>query len=453
PTQQSIQLFEEDFFHEHSRLAHFNLASLAVGRLINSRDIPSSNIKENSVISQDISERKTSEYSARIQNKSLDRDPSKFQSGLNKKLSTIAYSTPEICMSPSKFQSYAVKQEVISNPNSKHKILKLRVLLPDSNVLRFMPGYHVFFQFVDKNSSKMTTRSYSPIRYENKDSVDFLIKVYSEGLMTTYLETCKIVRVRGPILFAPRLLNAKSPNGCWSVLGMIAGGTGLTPMLNLIDFHLINSPRDPHTGIPTVSMHLLNMNTSDNNMFYLDELARLENISMGALTIVNLATVISNDGWTGLTGDINPEFIQASMPSPSHRATFTADNLQQNSLSPPKKLNTDSLSRNPYKTRTPVTNQEMEPNRNMYLSNDVQGRQQPIPNINFNSGTMTRSDSKSRISTMGSVNFKGLDFYSGTAQENSENLCIVVCGPSKMNLKVFETLRKMGYSDDSIVIL
>ncbi|KAJ3128441.1 hypothetical protein HK098_004518 [Nowakowskiella sp. JEL0407] len=73
--------------------------------------------------------------------------------------------------------------------------------------------------------------------------------------------------MRGPVTSNPAVLNRFTDDKCFEVIGMIALGTGVAPMLCIIDYHLKNVGRDYKTDIPKVKMHLLYVNKSDKDAF------------------------------------------------------------------------------------------------------------------------------------------------------------------------------------------
>lgn len=72
---------------------------------------------------------------------------------------------------------------------------------------------------------------------ESSFLLQFAIKLYPKGRMSRFLSSLKIgdvIRIKGPHgrpLFSPR------DDKCWTQLYMIAGGSGLTPMLQLLNYH------------------------------------------------------------------------------------------------------------------------------------------------------------------------------------------------------------------------
>ncbi|CAI2195995.1 7163_t:CDS:2, partial [Funneliformis geosporum] len=107
------------------------------------------------------------------------------------------------------------------------------------------------------------------------------------------------------------LLNPNSFDGCWDELFMICGGTGITPMLQLIRYHLahIKSNNEPGQKQRRIHMHLLFGNRTIEDVI---DGIRLEEYSLSSRGMLTISYVLSNppEEWSGLQGQINPGIIQ-----------------------------------------------------------------------------------------------------------------------------------------------
>ncbi|CAM9750675.1 unnamed protein product, partial [Choristocarpus tenellus] len=134
-----------------------------------------------------------------------------------------------------------------------HDTRRFRFSLPSpTHVLGLPIGQHISLRFEEAATGKVVTRSYTPTSSdEDLGYVDLVIKVYfpnvepkfpDGGQMSMHLERRKIgdtVDMRGP-----KGNLTYCGNGVFSIkrrddrkvtkLGMIAGGTGITPMLQII---------------------------------------------------------------------------------------------------------------------------------------------------------------------------------------------------------------------------
>lgn len=119
-------------------------------------------------------------------------------------------------------------------------------------------GNHVYI--CARKAGSLIMRAYTPISSDELlGYVDFLIKVYYKnihpkfpegGAMTQYLDELKVgdeIEVKGPIGHFTYLGNgyfkANKTLRQTSHISMVAGGTGITPMLQLIQ-HILSSPTD-----------------------------------------------------------------------------------------------------------------------------------------------------------------------------------------------------------------
>uniref|UniRef100_A0ABI7YQB8 NADH-cytochrome b5 reductase n=1 Tax=Felis catus TaxID=9685 RepID=A0ABI7YQB8_FELCA len=198
-------------------------------------------------------------------------------------------STPAITLeSPDiKYPLRLIDKEVIN-----HDTRRFRFALPSPQHILGLPvGQHIYLSArIDGN---LVIRPYTPVSSDDdKGFVDLVIKVYFKdthpkfpagGKMSQYLESMKIgdtIEFRGPngLLvyqgkgkFAirpdkksnPVIKTAKS-------VGMIAGGTGITPMLQVI--RAIMKDPDDHTVC-----HLLFANQTEKDILLRPELEELRN--------------------------------------------------------------------------------------------------------------------------------------------------------------------------------
>ncbi|XP_057390315.1 NADH-cytochrome b5 reductase 1 isoform X2 [Balaenoptera acutorostrata] len=147
-----------------------------------------------------------------------------------------------------------------------HNTKRFRFALPTAHHVLGLPvGKHVYLSA--RIDGSLVIRPYTPITSdEDQGYVDLVIKVYLKGVhprfpeggkMSQYLDSLKtgdVVEFRGPsglLTYAGKGMfsiqpNKKSPPEprVARKLGMIAGGTGITPMLQLIQA-ILKDPEDP----------------------------------------------------------------------------------------------------------------------------------------------------------------------------------------------------------------
>ncbi|KAI8810446.1 heme peroxidase [Cladochytrium replicatum] len=325
------------FFHEHSRLAHFQLGALAMGRL-----------KRPSVVENEGDNVDDGDEESRMQKLLHDEEQpveivysSEGDDGMmgltivapkNELFGPTATLIPmrrgavrSSPLSASEYRHFSLvnKKKVIkySVPGKPETYKFVFLFSNPKDILIVRPGEHVYLQFPDLENGNIVTRAYTPIRCVNKGSLELVIKVYPGGRMTQHIEQSRAMRIRGPLVASWSALNQNTPLGLWKIVGMIAGGTGITPMLLMIDYHLKFSPRDPRTGTPMVHLHLLHVVTSEDEAFYVDELERIQGESMGTLTVTIIAKSRGMGPRTGqvLVGELTQDMLDATMPKPTGR--------------------------------------------------------------------------------------------------------------------------------------
>ncbi|XP_028801574.1 NADH-cytochrome b5 reductase-like protein [Neltuma alba] len=152
---------------------------------------------------------------------------------------------------------------------------------------------------------KYVIRPYTPISDpESKGYFDLLIKVYPEGKMSQHFASLKpgdVVEVKGPIEKLRYTPNMKKH------IGMIAGGTGITPMLQVIEAILKNP--DDKTRIS-----LLYANISP------DDILLKQKLDVLAASHPNLKVFYTVDhptkNWRGGVGYISEDMAEKGLPAP-----------------------------------------------------------------------------------------------------------------------------------------
>ncbi|KAG8336162.1 NADH-cytochrome b5 reductase 3 [Homalodisca vitripennis] len=199
------------------------------------------------------------------------------------------------------------------------------------SVLGGLPiGQHIFLSATIDNEPVI--RSYTPVTSDDDVGyMDLVIKVYLKdvhpkfpagGKMSQYLNDMKVgdsIDVRGPSgrlkylgsgRFSLKLLR-KDPPRIVTVnkVVMIAGGTGITPMLQLIR-HITKDSHD------TTKMALLFANQTEKDILLRDELEEVVS-KHGAQFKLWYTVDTPSEGWKYSTGFINADMIQNHLFPPS----------------------------------------------------------------------------------------------------------------------------------------
>ncbi|KAK2646004.1 hypothetical protein Ddye_021199 [Dipteronia dyeriana] len=156
-----------------------------------------------------------------------------------------------------------------------------------------------------EGKTKYVIRPYTPISDpDSKGYFDLLIKVYPEGKMSQHFGSLKpgdVVEVKGPIEKLRYSPNMKKH------IGMIAGGTGITPMLQVIEA-ILKNPDD------NTQVSLLYANVSP------DDILLQQKLDVLAASHPNLKIFYTVDNpsknWKGGTGYISKDMVLKGLPRP-----------------------------------------------------------------------------------------------------------------------------------------
>eukprot|EP00271_Cylindrocystis_brebissonii_P016899 TRINITY_DN4186_c0_g1_i1.p1 TRINITY_DN4186_c0_g1~~TRINITY_DN4186_c0_g1_i1.p1 ORF type:complete len:368 (-),score=57.03 TRINITY_DN4186_c0_g1_i1:361-1464(-) len=226
-----------------------------------------------------------------------------------------------VAFSSAAASSETAPQEVPSalDPNEfrKFKLQEAIKVSHNSSIYRFSidpeatVGLHVASCLVTRapigDDGAMVIRPYTPISYPDaKGHFDLLIKVYPDGKMSSHFAGLKpgdVVEMKGPI---PKL---KYEQNMKRQIGMIAGGTGITPMLQVIDAVLRN-PED------NTQVTLLFANQSPGDVLLKDRLDELQ----ASHPNFKVYYVVGNPDpkWVGGVGFLTKGVLQKALPSPDH---------------------------------------------------------------------------------------------------------------------------------------
>ncbi|KAL6756716.1 hypothetical protein V8C86DRAFT_2643455 [Haematococcus lacustris] len=210
-------------------------------------------------------------------------------------------------LDPQEFKSFVL----IEKEKLTHNTLRLRFELPNNQV----SGLNVASCLVTKAvmgegaEAKPVVRPYTPTSAPDaRGYMDLVVKVYPTGNMSKHMGNLKVgdsLEMKGPIPKIPYQANMKKQ------IGMVAGGTGLTPMLQVIDAVLAN-PAD------TTKVSLLYANLTPGDIILK---ARLDALAAKHADRLKVTYIVDKPGWgglfwPGLVGRVNKEVLQKTMPPP-----------------------------------------------------------------------------------------------------------------------------------------
>jgi cytochrome-b5 reductase len=208
-------------------------------------------------------------------------------------------------LKPDQFQEFELKEKTILT----HNTAIYRFALPrPTDILGLPIGQHISLAAKIAGEEREVVRSYTPISSDDTAGhFDLLIKSYPTGNISKHMASLMVgqtMKVRGPkgaMVYRPNMVRR---------FGMIAGGTGITPMLQII--RAIVRGRD--TGDQTeVDLIFANVNKEDILLKEdLDGLAQKD-------PKFRVYYVLNNppEKWDGGVGFVNAEMIKEKLPPAS----------------------------------------------------------------------------------------------------------------------------------------
>ncbi|KAI9103179.1 NADH-cytochrome b5 reductase-like protein [Phlyctochytrium arcticum] len=204
-------------------------------------------------------------------------------------------------LAPFEFRNFTLAEKI---PVSHDTILlRFNADLPQVDLPEGIPlPSHV----VVKDDSCQIARSYTPITYGRKH-FDLLVKKYDNGSLSSFLHKIEIgdaVPMRGPISTVPYVPNAVDE------IGLIAGGTGITPLYQLIKRVL----KDP---VDKTRLKLVYANRSPADILLRAELDLLSAAHPDRLKVVYVVDTVRNQKqWQGQVGSVTRKILQQNLPDP-----------------------------------------------------------------------------------------------------------------------------------------
>ncbi|QPG74978.1 hypothetical protein FOA43_002317 [Brettanomyces nanus] len=204
-------------------------------------------------------------------------------------------------MSSTIFQPYKLTDMTIASKNTAIYRFKLD---KEYDILSIPVGQHLACR-VNING-KEEIRYYTPISNQfDKGFFDIMVKSYTDGTVSRYfagLKPGQTVDFKGPV---GRI--SYQPNMA-SQLYMIAGGSGITPMLQVMAA-IITTPED------TTEVHFLYANETRNDILLKDELD--DTAKRYPYFSVTYTLTHPPENWDGQTGYITKKMLEDFLPEPS----------------------------------------------------------------------------------------------------------------------------------------
>lgn len=212
------------------------------------------------------------------------------------------------------------KSALVKNEFHEYPLISKTYITKETAIYRFgLPSYdYVLGLPIGQHISIKATiddknylRSYTPISldYESNGFFELLVKAYPTGNISKMIGDLKIgdkINVCGPAGFYDY-----TPN-CRKKLGMVAGGTGITPMYQIIKA-IADDPKDK------TEVSLIYGNSCESEIFLKKELDEMARKRPNQITIHYLLDKVDRDDWEGGVGYVTQDLLKEKMPSPEQK--------------------------------------------------------------------------------------------------------------------------------------
>ncbi|KAF9433348.1 NADH-cytochrome b5 reductase [Entomortierella beljakovae] len=202
---------------------------------------------------------------------------------------------------PKDYHKYTLIDKVVVSPNTA----MYKFGLPfDDDVLNLPIGQHI--SIMANINGKEVSRSYTPTSSSDElGHFVLLIKSYAQGNISKMFSELSIgdtINARGP-----KGQFTYTPNMC-SAIGMIAGGTGITPMLQIINA-IAKNPDDK------TKVNLIFANVTEQDILLKERLDAIcaKRPQIKVYYVLNTPP----EGWTGGVGFVTADMIKEHIPAPS----------------------------------------------------------------------------------------------------------------------------------------
>jgi len=210
---------------------------------------------------------------------------------------------PKAVLKPAAFQDFELKEKTVIS----HNVAIYRFALPKPNSILGLPiGQHI--SIAANIEGKEIVRSYTPISGDHQPGYfDLLIKSYPTGNISKYMASMTVgqtIKVRGPkgaMVYTPNMVRH---------FGMIAGGTGITPMLQIIRAIIRGREAGDRTEVDLI---FANVNKED--ILLKEDLDELAAKDRG----IRVHYVLNNppEKWDGDVGFVTADMITKYCPKPA----------------------------------------------------------------------------------------------------------------------------------------
>jgi len=189
-----------------------------------------------------------------------------------------------------------------------HNTKKLRFELPTENhVSGLKVASCLLTKYKGSNDAKPTIRPYTPISDEGeRGHLDLLVKKYEGGPMSTHLHGMNVDQT---LAFKGPLLKYEWTPNKHEHIALIAGGTGITPMYQLMRA-IFSNPEDK------TKVTLIFGNVTEQDILLKKEMAELENTYPQRFKAFYVLDKAPKDAGWAAQGYVTKELLKTVLPEP-----------------------------------------------------------------------------------------------------------------------------------------
>lgn len=218
------------------------------------------------------------------------------------------------CLDPENFKEF----KLVKRNQLSHNVAKFTFELPTpTSVLGLPIGQHISCRGKDGQGEEVI-KPYTPTTLDSDvGHFELVIKMYPQGRMSHHFRQMRVgdyMAVKGPkgrFRYQPGQVRA---------FGMLAGGSGITPMFQVARAILENSK-------DKTKVHLIYANVTNEDILLKEELDRLASEYPDRFSIYYVLNQ-PPEGWKGGVGFVSKEMIKEHLPAP-------ADDIQILRCGPP----------------------------------------------------------------------------------------------------------------------
>lgn len=211
---------------------------------------------------------------------------------------------PKGCLDPENFKEF----KLVKRTQISHNVAKFRFALPKPTAVLGLPiGQHISCRGKDSTGEDVI-KPYTPTTLDiDVGYFELVIKMYPQGRMSHHFREMRegdYMAVKGPkgrFSYEPGQVRA---------FGMIAGGSGITPM-----FQVARSILEDQTD--RTKLHLIYANVTSDDILLKEELEGLAKIYPSRFKVYYVLNQ-PPEGWTGGVGFVSQEMIKEHLPGPAY---------------------------------------------------------------------------------------------------------------------------------------